>query len=336
MSARLRYGVLGCGDAAARLFIPGLLGAESSELAAIASRDPGRAREQAARFDCAAVDSYEQLIARTDIDVVYIGVPVALHREWALKAIRAGKHVYCEKTLAPSLSETSEVLDAATEAGTRIAEGLMYRFHPLFLAVREQLAGGDLGHLRSFVGSFGFALPSDDSVRRDPAMKMGVLNETGCYPVSAARLAFDRMPDAVIAELAEEDGVDFSGSALLQFEGKGSAYCEFGFDRSYRNSYTAWCSRGSIRVERAYTTPSDFKPVIEIRNVQGTTETVELVPANHFTRIVDAFGHAIATDSDHDLFEGDARRQAMTLEAVRVSARENAPVRVEEIGADPG
>jgi predicted dehydrogenase len=322
--------VLGCGDAAARLFIPGLRGASGSALVAIASRDPNRARECADRFGCEAT-GYDELLGRDDVDVVYLGLPVALHAAWATKALRAGKHVYCEKTLAPSLQDTELILAAAEEAGRRVAEGLMYRFHPLLETVMDLIRAGDIGSPRSFVGSFGFTLPPDDRLRRDPDMAMGSLNEVGCYAVSAARLVFGQLPERVAGHLAGPVGAEESGSAWLHFGGDGAAHCDFGFERSYRSGYAIWGTGGSLSVERAFTTPPDLEPVIELRKDGEDDRQVGVPAANHFTRMIDAFGEAISTGGAHEQFEGDARDQALALEAIRRAAAEGSIVRPAEL-----
>lgn len=328
MKESFRYGLLGCGDAAARLFVPGLASSSTATLTAVASRDAARAQEYASRFSCAAAESYEALLEREDVDVVYVGLPVSLHAEWASRALLADKHVYCEKTLTPTLRETSELLRLAESRGKRLAEGFMYRFHSLFRTVQEMVGSGAIGDLRSFVGSVGFTLPASDRVRRDPAMAMGVLNESGCYPVSAARLLFASEPESVHMTRVYNEGVDWSGSARLQFPGGGSAYCEFGYERSYRNSYALWGTGGQITVNRAYSTPANFEPIIHC--VTDTEREQRIAPENHFAAMIDAFSEAIAGQRDHGFFEGEAYRQALTLEALRVSEREDALIRLGE------
>jgi predicted dehydrogenase len=231
--------------------------------------------------------------------------------------------------LAPSLAEVLEMLAAAEEAGRRLAEGFMYRHHGLYKRVREMVEDGTIGELRSYYGCFGFTLPEADAVRRDPATGMGVLNETGCYPISAARGFFGGEPDSVMATISQREGVDWSGSARLQYGDRGTATCDFGYDRHYRCSYSLWGSGGQLRVERAFTPPPDFEPVIHLQSDQPSDVTVP--PQNHFTAFIEAFSSAIRNEDAHDLFEDEAREQAMTMEAIRVSAREGRPTSPAEL-----
>ena len=329
--SRLRFGILGCGSAARRLFIPGLIGSQRAALSAVAAKDPRRARSFAEESGCGWSPSYEALLAREDVDVVYVSLPIALHAEWAIRALEAGKHVYCEKSLAPSLPEAESILACADKRGRRVMEGFMYRFHPLFRSVQQALSGGELGRLRSFVGSFGFTLPPGDALRRDPGMGMGALNETGCYPVSAARLLFGGIPRSVFARLDSAGGIDRSGSVLLGFA-SGDAYCDFGYDRAYRCDYTLWGTMGRLWVDRAFTTPPDLEPVIHLSLPDGPRER-RVAPENHFSRAIDAFCSAILSGGDREVFECDARDQAIVMEALRVSARESRPVEPAAVGA---
>jgi dTDP-3,4-didehydro-2,6-dideoxy-alpha-D-glucose 3-reductase len=332
VSHRIRYGVIGCGDAATRLFIPGLLASSKAELAAVASRSPDRGRDLAERLGCEAAYSYSELLAHDDVDVVYLGLPIALHGEWALKALEAGKHVYCEKTMAPSLEQTGEILAAARASGRRVAEGMMFRFHRLARQVRSLVHAGRIGALRSFVGSIGFTLPADDTLRRDPAMAMGVLNESGCYAVSAARLMFGAEPESVSLALRTQGAVDWSGSAWLLFGDGRAAYCEFGWNLSYRNSYSLWGEGGTLHVERAYTTPPEMEAVIRLD--AGRAEAITVPAQNHFAAIVDEFAGAISSGGGHEEFEREAWRQAVTLEALRISERDGTPVPLELVARD--
>jgi predicted dehydrogenase len=109
-TGKLRYGLLGAGYASSQLILPALRSCSRAQVSAVASRDPARARRLAQEFGCAAAGSYEELIRRDDVDVVYIGLPTGLHAEWALRALQAGKHVHCEKIFAPFFEEARRVL----------------------------------------------------------------------------------------------------------------------------------------------------------------------------------------------------------------------------------
>src|SRR2546421_34511 len=98
----------------------------------IAARDPDRARAFAAKHDVAVVrGSYAEVIDDPDVDAVYIPLPNALHAEWTLAAIAAGKHVLCEKPMTSNAAEAKQVADAARAGGLVVMEAFHYRYHPL-------------------------------------------------------------------------------------------------------------------------------------------------------------------------------------------------------------
>lgn len=330
MSHRLRYGIIGCGDAASRLVIPGLKNSNRAQLVCLASRDIEKAKTLAKKMGCEYEKSYENLLKRNDIDIIYIALPIGLHAPWTIQAIENGKHVHCEKSLSSSLCEVIKILNSAKKNNKRVMEGFMFRFHTLYATVKNLLAGGEIGTLKSFVGSFGFPLSQDDLVRRNPAMKMGVLNETGCYTVSAARGFFGQNPKSILANSEYKDRLDISGYALLQFDPGKSAYCEFGYDRNYRCSYTLWGTKGHLVVERAYTTPPTMEPTIELHKQKGI-QLIKIRPENHFSKMIDAFCEAILQGTGEETFEQEAYHQAVAMEAVRKSYHGKNVISLKEI-----
>ena len=126
--------------------------------------------------------SYERLLEDGEVDAVYLPLVNSLHREWALQALAAGKHVLCEKPLAMNAAEAEEMAAAAEVAGRVLMEALMYRFHPRLRALREET--GEVVHLAA---RFGFPLDAPGNYRLDPALGGGALLDVGSYGVSAAR-----------------------------------------------------------------------------------------------------------------------------------------------------
>jgi len=310
----LGYGVLGLGDAAKRLFIPGLARSTEGRLVAVGSRDMEKARVWAAEHRCEATD-YDGLLDREDVDVVWVGLPVSLHAEWAIRALEAGKHVYCEKPMAGSLADTLRVLQAARGARRRVMEGYMFRFHPLWAAAKNALE--EIGPARSIVARFGFAIQPGNP-RLIPELDMGAFNDAGGYTVSAVRGLFRQEAIEAAARFTYRDGVNYAASAWLRFR-SGDAFIETGYDRAYRCEYEAWAARGRMRVERAFTTPADLAPTIEIVTPSSArVQTVE--PENHFAHTIDAFARSIRQGGGEELFEQEAWRQAQTMDAVRRAA----------------
>src|SRR4051794_30508114 len=128
---RLRWGLLSTARIN-RLIIPAIRASSRSELTAVASRDADKARGYAAEWQIPRVlESYDALLHDPDIDIVYISLPNALHVDWTVRALEAGKHVLCEKPLSLDVEGVDRIEQAAHRTGRAAAEAFMYRHHPL-------------------------------------------------------------------------------------------------------------------------------------------------------------------------------------------------------------
>jgi NDP-hexose-3-ketoreductase len=293
-TATIRLGVLGCADVARRCTLPAVVALPEFTLSAIASRDAGRAAALAGRFGGEPVCGYESLLARDDLDAVYIALPAALHGECAEAALRAGLHVLVEKPLADTEDEARRLVALARRQGLVIMENFAFVWHSQHAAVRRLLAEGAIGELRAFSGEFAFPPrdPADIRYRRD--LGGGALRDAGVYPIRAARLYLgDEL--AVAGAVLRVDavyGVDVAGSALLTTPQGVTAQLCFGFVHAYRCSYTLWGSTGRISVDRAYSTPDDFPPAVRLER-DGHAEAKVLPPDRQFTRMLAGFAAAV-------------------------------------------
>jgi D-xylose 1-dehydrogenase (NADP+, D-xylono-1,5-lactone-forming) len=194
---------------------------DAAEVVAVASRDASQAAAYARRHGIAtAHDGYLRLLADADVEAVYISVPNALHVEWVLQSIAAGKHVLCEKPLTRSGGDARRVVAAAEAAGVVLAEAFMYRHHPQTGALADLVAGGAIGGLERVSARFTFpADPGQDAVLFDPGLDGGALLDVGCYCVSAARLLAGEPTHATARTVAGASGVDLRFEATLEFGG---------------------------------------------------------------------------------------------------------------------
>ncbi|MBP1659005.1 MAG: oxidoreductase domain protein, partial [Candidatus Aminicenantes bacterium] len=149
MSRKIAWGVLGCAGIAEKAFIPAVARSGNGVLAGIASRDAARAGDWARRFGFArAHPTYQALVDDPAIDAVYNPLPNDLHAEWSIRAMRAGKHVLCEKPMALNAPEVRAMIEAAGTHGVLLMEGFMYKFHPQIGRMLEILGRGTLGEVR--------------------------------------------------------------------------------------------------------------------------------------------------------------------------------------------
>lgn len=208
-----RWGVIGTGDISDRLVSD--LAAIDGEITAVWGRAPDRAAHFASRHGIPfSTADRTALLARDDVDVVYIATPADTHTSIAVEAIDARKHVLVEKPIATSAADAQLLFERAAAAGTFLMEAMWMRFNPLHVELIDRIAGGELGAVRSVRASFGtpfFPRPG----RERPEDGGSILRDRGIYPVTLAHW-FLGAPDAVQARGVVSEGVDLSGHATLE------------------------------------------------------------------------------------------------------------------------
>ena len=184
MTEPVRWGVMGCAAIAINRVIPGMRMTDTALLTAIASRSLEKAQATAAQLDVpTAYGSYEELLADPGIEAVYIPLPNGFHAEWSIKALRAGKHVLCEKPLTMNAAEAREVQAVRDETGRYMLEAFAYRFNPVVAEAFRIARSGALGELRFIHTVTIFRLDPLDpaNVRLQADIGGGALYDVGCY-----------------------------------------------------------------------------------------------------------------------------------------------------------
>lgn len=215
----LRIGVLGAaGISDKALFIPAT-DTEGVEVAAIAARDRNRAQAQADRWGIGRVlSSYADVIADPEIDAIYNPLPISSHHEWTIKAVRAGKHVLCEKPFASNTAEAVEMVKEGSSAGVVLMEAFHWRYHPLAGDIGFVVGSKALGDLQTIEASFTVEIPPTDEVRQSWELSGGALMDLGCYPVQWARYVAGREPEVFAATMTQgRPNVDIVTDIELDF-----------------------------------------------------------------------------------------------------------------------
>ena len=167
---------------------------------AIAARDRSRAEHFAERHDIQLVyDHYDDVIADDSLDVIYNPLPISHHLEYTVKALRAGKHVLCEKSFALNASEAEKMHAVAQETGLVLIEAFHYRYHPIFLRALEIVESGALGQLERIEARFTVGTPNAENIRMHYETGGGATMDMGCYPISWLRHITSREPKVVSA-----------------------------------------------------------------------------------------------------------------------------------------
>ncbi|HEX9168189.1 MAG TPA: Gfo/Idh/MocA family oxidoreductase [Roseiarcus sp.] len=329
----LRFGILGTARIA-RSFVQGVSPSRRITVSAVASRDSDKARVFAKDLEIARhFGSYEALLADPEIDAVYVPLPNSLHAEWSIAAVRAGKHVLCEKPLAATAGEALAMFDAARQHGVHLVEGYPYRAQPQTLKLREMLAGGVIGEVRLIQATFGFTLGAGGNIRLDPRLAGGALMDVGVYPVSLARMIAGARPTRVHAVAQWDGGVDRTLAATLQFAGGLLAQINCSFDTGPNRQALIAGSKGVIETTYMNHTSSAQQAVLRLRvgtDKDAVDSLVQASPVNGFLAEAESFERLVRAGPVE--WSGATPEESvdvmLTLEAILESARSGAAVQI--------
>ena len=315
MASTLRWGILGTGNIA-RQFVAGQRAASHGPasqglegpgrrnvLSAIGSRSAHSAEQFAAAHRLPrAYGSYEAVIDDPAVDAVYVSLPNSLHHEWTLRALRAGKHVLCEKPIAANAVEAEEMFDVAGREGRVLVEAFMYRSHPLTRAVLDVVASGQIGRLKLIRTSFCFRTTKiAGNIRFDASLAGGALMDVGCYCLNFARLFAGAEPTAAHAfGHVHESGVDDLAAGVLSFPGDVVATFSCGMTVQADNTASVCGSEGYVEIPVPWKPPRDGAAYHVVRSTPPLMDGPAKPPATppRQTHHVTASGELYALETD--------------------------------------
>jgi predicted dehydrogenase len=349
-----RWGILGCANIARKNWKAIRL-AENATLTAVASREPGRAKEwlSACQTECPfatapAACNYDDLLKRPDVDAVYIPLPTGIRREWVVKAANAGKHVLCEKPCGPDANELRAMLAACKAKGVQFMDGVMFMHGKRLPLLRAVLADGEtVGQLRRIATQFTFAAGDDflkNNIRVSSALEpLGCLGDLGWYNIRFSLFVMNyRMPTRVSGRLLAETGsgggvpLEFSGELFFESGVCASFYCSFNTELQQWAHVSG--TKGSISV-RDFVLPyygceSEFVADRPVFNVKGTsyhweshprrfavTEYSDGAPDAQETNMIRTFSGLVLSGKVDPMWGDIALKTQVVLDACLQSAR---------------
>lgn len=321
----IRWGILGVAKIAVEKVIPAMQKGKTGVVAAIASRTADKARAAAARFGIPrAHGSYEALLADPEVDAVYNPLPNHLHVPWSVRALRAGKHVLCEKPIALDAAQAAELIAARDASGCLVMEAAMVRTHPRWLGARALVRDGRIGELRSMVATFSYFNDAPDNVRHQPGMGGGGLLDIGFYPVTMSRFIFEAEPVRVtgLLELDPRFGVDRLASALLEFP-RGHAIFTCSTQVMAHQTVDLLGTRGRIAVELPWSMPHERPSRLVVEDELGgrRVEDVWFPACDQWGLECDGLCEAIRSGGPAPIPIEDAVANMRVLDAIARAAR---------------
>ncbi len=321
---RLAWGLLGTARIN-RAVIGPIKASKFSRLLAVASRSAERAKAYAGAWGIPqSYGSYEAMLDDSSIDVIYIGLPNALHAEWSIQSLQAGKHVLCEKPLTTRAADVHRISEITQQTGRVIAEAFMYRHHPQTLKVKQMVDQGEIGKLQLVRGSFCYTNTRPDNPRLDPALGGGSLWDVGCYPVGYARYLTGEEPSEVYGQqVIGPSDVDLLFAGQLRFPGGVIAQIECSFISPPKSLIEITGERGRITI------PEPYKPGKKTRiNLErdGRTRSIGIQGAELYQGEIVDIEDAVLRGKPTLISLDDSLGNISAIEALYESARRSKPV----------
>lgn len=339
----VRFGILGAGNIAHR-FSASLAHESRAQLVAAACRTQEKATAFLAEVphaeDARAYGSYDELLADPTIDAIYLALPHAYHKEWAIRALRAGKAVLCEKPAMLTAADMAEVADVAREEGVLFMEAMKPRFTPLYaqvMAAVDEIAPLVRVEATLCNDMLGF-VEGSGTYHMTPGPGAGVLLDCGTYCASWLEDFCPGIPTLVSVAGAQKDGIDIYADAWMSYGGI-EARLECAFDRAKPRTATLVGERGRIVVEELH------RPTRATVYVDGAEPQVLDAPhkvddffgeIEHFVGLLEAGEHESPImplkDSVHAALVLDTIRAAFTVtpDALEVLEEQERVLRYEE------
>lgn len=312
----IRLGIIGCSEIAYRRFMPASQKIKEMQVVAVAEEyDRSRLQLFTDAFGAEGLDSFEELVRRTDIDAVYIPQPPALHYKWAKRALHVNKHVLVEKPSTTSYSDTSDLVRIAEKNGLAMHENYMFIYHEQVQAIREIIASGEIGEIRLMRTDFGFPLREKSDFRYVKELGGGALLDAGGYALRLAALLLGHTVHVDAAHLYGLSGyeVDMYGCAQLSNEKGVACQIAFGMDCEYRCSLEIWGSQGKLTANRIFTAPDGYRPLAYIEHA-GNSKEMQLPVDDSFEKSIRVFLAEISNEELRKQAYEDILTQASLVE----------------------
>ena len=324
---KVRFGILSTAKIGMTKVIPAMQKGELCEVTAICSRSEDAAREAADELGIPkAYGSYDELLADPDIDAVYIPLPNHMHVEWAINALKADKHVLCEKPIGLDTVEANRLIDATSRyPGLKVMEAFMYRHHPQWIEAKRLVDSGEIGELITIQSFFSYFNADPDNIRNKPATGGGGMMDIGCYPISLSRFLFNAEPNRVCGFMDKDPdfGTDRLFSGMMDFAGKISTFtCSTQLADYQRVNILG--STGRIEIFIPFNAPPDEPcQIILQRDDKEDAEWLQAISfdiCDQYTIQGDLFAKAILDDTPVPTPLNDAWANMHTIEAFMESA----------------
>ena len=303
----VKWGILGTGMIA-RAFASSIKDSQNSKLKYVASRSKESSNKIAEKYNCEAIEGYDNLINLEDFEALYIATPHPQHFEFALRALQKGKAVLCEKPMTMNSTESMILIEAARKNNSLFMEAFMYRVHPQTEKIREIIKDYFLDEPLEIEASFGFKADVPKEHRLvNPELGGGSILDIGCYPMSMSRMVvgiqegknFTNPTNLKSKGTLSENNVDLYAEAKLEFSNGSSAQISSSINQILPNKVIIKNQRTTLEVVEPWRCGEDVgrKSSIFLSH-EGKKEEIQLnEPIGIFTFEIDHFSEVLLSGS---------------------------------------
>lgn len=319
---KIKFGILGVSNHFIKRIVLPLQNSSNCMPYAIASREIHKAEKAANAYNIPVVsESYDALINDPEVDAIYIPLPNHMHADWAIKAIKAGKPVLCEKPLALNTKQTQQMIEAAETHQIPLMEAFMFRFHPLWQHVKNVIKTKQIGEISYIHTAFSYNNSSPNNIRNIREYGGGGLMDIGCYAISAPRFLTDSEPKRVVSlmEMDDQFQTDVHASALMDF-GHARASFQISTLSEPFQKVDIIGTAGSISIPIPFNTYVDTPSTITINTGQGSRE-VTFPVADAYGLMFEAFSDALINQRPMPVKMEDALHNMAVIDAINKSAK---------------
>ena len=321
MPRKIRWGVISTALIGTKKVIPGMQRSKRGAVDAIASRDLAKARATAKELGIKkAYGSYEELLADPDIDAIYNPLPNNLHVDWTIAALKAGKHVLCEKPLGMTAKDAARLRKVAGKA--HMMEAFMVRFHPQWLKARELIRSGKIGELKAVQVFFSYSNTDPKNIRNMPETGGGAMMDIGCYGIVSGRFTFEAEPSRVVA-LVDRDPdfqTDRLSSVIADFGGGRQLNFIVGTQLGGHQRVTLGGTKGRIEIVIPFNAPpwEPMKLIVDDGSKLGgeSSKLIATKVVDQYAEEADAFAKAVLGESELPYGIEDGIKNMQIIDAV--------------------
>ncbi len=311
-------GVWGLGRHARRTILPAIAQVDGLQLAGIATRRKDVATELSEVYGTRAFGTLEELLAIKEIDAVIVATPIGCHLEDGTRALLAGKHLWCEKSLASGITDTRDLLDKAAASDLAVNVVCSPLYHPLFGMLLKRTGQLDIGAVLSIDAQFGFPHVSGDHPKYDPQLDGSALSDVGYYPIVIGTSLLRDEINLVSAVMETEPGfdIDTRGSAFFRSSQGAHIIMRWGYGQDYVNEIRIVGETGVIEAFPAFSKPDNIAMTLRIRRQQSVTN-IPVPEVNQYAAMLASFAVAIRDRDSRAASRKSALRYQSLLDAVR-------------------